>query len=304
LESATGKTSLFSLSGIFTYAGAGDNLYQSFSLTFSYQPNKVFSVQTSLPYVMNYGQNDLTYQEYEAVGIGDFRITAWADFTELLRSIKKGDKAGEKTLEEELPEEFMEDPFADVTGGDETAKESKKEKTKPDSSPHFKFGLGIKLPTGEYDLKDSLGILQPAGFQSGWGVSCLIIGAGYRQSFGKLRAVATLLYDLSGGENSVDYERGDVLRFDASVYYPLYPKYSLIGGIGYSLTSIPQEDIQNGIDVANTDGTFNSIVLLGSMKLYKSLSGVLLLKVPFGSSSSDSANDIDYQYSLGFTYNF
>ena len=48
---------MFSLSGIFTYAGAGDDLYQSFVTSANYQPNSILSIQVSLPYVWNSGED-------------------------------------------------------------------------------------------------------------------------------------------------------------------------------------------------------------------------------------------------------
>ena len=78
---AGGKSGI-SLSGIFTYAGAGDDLYQSFVISADWQANKAFTIQTSIPYLWNSGEDKLTFMEYEANGIGDVRVTAWADITD------------------------------------------------------------------------------------------------------------------------------------------------------------------------------------------------------------------------------
>jgi hypothetical protein len=171
-------------------------------------------------------------------------------------------------------------------------------------SPHFRFALGVKLPTGAYDIRDETNVLLPARFQPGWGVTSLVAGAGYRQSFGGVRVVATLMYEFSGGKNDEEYEHGDILRFDTCAYYPLYEKYSLIGGIGYSLTWVPREDREAGKKVEDTDGTFNSLNLTGIITVYSGLSAALTVKMPFGSSGSNSVNEVDFQYTLSLTYSF
>ncbi|MBW2993667.1 hypothetical protein KY317_03785 [Candidatus Woesearchaeota archaeon] len=161
----------------------------------------------------------------------------------------------------------------------------------------------MKFPTGDYEMKDSTGTLLPARFQPGGGVACPLLGARYLQSFGSLRIMATLLWEISGGENSVGYKRGDRLNFDATAYYPLYSKFSLVGGLGYSLNWIASEDRQDGARVDNTDGTFHSICVTGIATLYKQMSVILMVKMPFGSTSK-LENKLDFQYIFGFSYKF
>lgn len=289
---STGKQSVFSLSGIFTYAGSGDDLYQSFVTSVSWQPNRVLSIQASLPYAMNSGENKTTFMEYEAHGIGDARITAWADITQWLLSSEEP--------EEDIPEEFLEDEFAEEAGMTEPPAEDRK----ADTQPHFRFAVGVKFPTGDHKVRDASDMLLPARFQPGWGVTSPVLGAGYRQSFGDIRVVATLMCEISGGENSADYEHGDILRFDSAAYYPLYSKYSLVGGLGYSLTWIPREDRLAGERMKNTDGTFHSINLTGVVSVYHGLTAALMIKMPFGSASAGSENDLDFQYTFSLTYSF
>ncbi len=291
---------MFSLSGIFTYAGSGDDLYQSFVTSVNYQPNSIFSVQLSLPYVWNSGEDKTAFMEYKAHGIGDARITAWTDLSEwfIFPAVP------EEKKEEEIPEELLEDPFAELPGIPVVPEEEGKEAGKSDTYPHFRFGLGLKFATGDHDVRDSASSLLPARFQPGWGVTSPVVGVGYRQSFGSLRVVATLMYEISGGENSVDYKHGDILRFDSSAYYPLYEKYSLIGGVGYSLTWIPREDRLAGAKMRDTDGTFHSVAVTGVVTVYGGLSAALMVRIPFGSSGSGSVNDVDFQYTLSLTYSF
>jgi hypothetical protein len=246
--------------------------------------------------VWNSGEDEATFMEYKAHGVGDARLTAWADLTKWffapeIPSGEPGD-AGEE-----------EDPLAELMDAPVTAQEQEPS-PEADSRPHFRFALGVKFATGDHKVRDSLDRLLPTRFQPGWGVTSPVVGAGYRQAFGKLNAVATFMYEFSGGENSVDYRHGDVLRLDTCAYYPLCEKYSLTGGLGYSLTWIPSDDRLAGVRVKGTDGTFHSINLVGVFTLYRGLSAALMVKMPFGSTSSSSVNDVDFQYALSLTYSF
>lgn len=287
---------------MFTYAGSGDDLYQSLVTSANWQPNKVFSLSLSLPYVWNSGENKLTYMEYEAHGIGDVRLTAWADITQWLLSSELSQP--EEKEQEEVPEEFLEDPFAEVTGEPLPSGEGEKKAGKPDNYAHFRFGLGVKFPTGDHKVRDAADNLLPSRFQPGWGVANPLVGTGYRQSFGSLKVSATLMYEISGGENSVDYKHGDIIRFDCSAFYPVYSKLSLKAGLGYSLTLILQSDRLGGQIVKNTNGTFHSINVAGVIPVYRRLTAALIIKMPFGSKSSDSVNDLDFQYTLSLAYRF
>lgn len=300
---SSGKPSFLSLSGVFTYAGSGDDVYQSFSASASWQPNPILTVQASLPYVWNSGEDKLTFMEYEAHGTGDTRITAWADITEWLFAQKPAAAGAGKSDDEGIPEEFLEDEFSQAAGAPPAAEQEKKS-APSDSRPHFRFGLGLKLPTGDCDIRDALDKLLPSRFQPGWGVTSPIVGVGYRQSFGSLRAVATLLYELSGGENSEDYRHADILRLDTTAYYPIYRKYSLVGGLGYSLTWIPYDDRLAGRRVSRTHGTFHSLNVTAVCGLYRGINALVMVKIPFGPSSSGSENNLDYQYTFGLTYSF
>lgn len=245
--------------------------------------------------------------KYEAHGYGDARITAWADITEWLMpaetSVEKPQEANEQAEVEEIFRERFDRP-GDIPPAFKEEKKKKGDAQQPESYPHFRFGLGMKLPTGKHNLRDSQGVLLPARFQPGWGVTSPVIGAGCRRSFGKLRAVCTLMYEVSGGENSVDYKRADILRFDSWAYYPLSEKYSLVGGLGYSLTWIAGEDRSAGVKVKGTNGTFHSVNLAGNIALQGDLSAALLIKVPFGSSSTGSQKKLDFQCILSVTYSF
>jgi hypothetical protein len=266
----------------------------------NWQPSRIFSIQVSLPYVWNSGEDKTIFMEYEARGLGDARITAWVDMTEW-SYLSKIESAQDGKSEDEVPDEFLEDPFAEITGT--SIREEKKEKGRGEY-PHFRLGLGVKLPTGDHDVKDSSDRSLPARFQPGWGVASPVVGAGYRQSFGDFNVVGTLVYEISGGENSEDYEHDDILRFDFSVYYPLYQPLSLIGGLGYSLTNIRGEDYDRGLEVGDTDGSFHSIVVTGLIGVYRGLSAIVVVKIPFGSAGSNSVNDVDFQYSAGLSYSF
>ncbi len=273
-------------------------MYQSFAASVSWQPGKVLSFQASIPHVWNSGEDKTTFMEYEAHGIGDVRITAWADMTEWLFSTPPPDEKED----EGIPDEFLEDEFGEMMGA--TTEPEDKPATPADSRLHFRLALGIKLATGEHDIRDATDKLLPSRFQPGWGVTSPIVGVGCRQSFGSLRLVGTLLYELSGGENSEDYKHADILRVDCTAYYPIYSKYSLIGGLGYSLTWIPYDDRQSGRRVSRTHGTFHTLNLTAVCTLYKNLNALLMVKIPFGPSSSGSENSLDFQYSFGLTYSF
>ncbi len=266
------------------------------------QPGRVLSLQLSLPCVMNSGEDKTTFTEHKALGTGDMRITAWLDLSEWF-IFRKDKDAGD---EEEIPDDLLKDPFSEMAG--ETAQ--KTEPTQKKSFTHFRLGFGARLPTGRHKLRDDIPernqyrLLLPARYQPGYGTASPVLGAGYRQNFGKLRAVATLQYEFSGGKNSVKYQHGDILRLDANLFYPLLEKPLLVAGLGHSLTWIPREDRSNHVKVANSDGTFRSVTLTAVLSVYKGLSALVVVKIPYGSSSSTTGNDIDRQYSLGLMYNF
>jgi hypothetical protein len=299
----SGKSSVFSLSGAFTYAGTGNDLYQSFSTSATWQPGVIFSVQVSVPYVWNSGEDKLTFMEYEANGIGDMRITAWADMTEWL-FMPRTLQSEKKSPDEGPPAGFLPDPFAGLAQPPAEPEEQKGSEVNKDTRAHFRFGLGLRLSTGDHKVRDSADVLLPTRFQPGWGVTSLVTGIGYRQNFGNVRTNATLMYEPSGGENSVDYKHGDIIRFDTGAYYPLYEKYSLVGGLGYSLTWISTEDRSAGIKVKDTDGTFHSINLICGVAVCRGLSVALRIRMPVNSTSSVSGNNVDFQYGLSLTYYF
>lgn len=290
------ESAVFSLSSIFTHASSDEEIYESSIISAIWQPGDIFRLHLLMPYVWNSGEDRATSTKCEAHGIGDVRVIAWAGMT-------KRRTSKERHSEKRTQESTSGDPFAESENTAPAPQNHQKSSYTTDTRPHLWLGLGAKLPTGSCDLQDSSGTLLPSRFQPGWGVISPIMGLSCHQNLTNIRLAATVTCEVSGGENSVEYKHSSILRADSAFYYPL-SNNTFLGGLGYSLTWIPDEDRQAGVKVEDTDGTFHFANVTGVFTPCRSITALFSVKVLLHSSQSYSEDNIRVKYTLSFTYAF
>lgn len=103
----------------------------------------------------------------------------------------------------------------------------------------FFVGAGVKLPTGEHDIFDmdkydfdrskaitgeyseTDGFLPPS-FQLGTGTTDVNLGFTYSQRFWRLTPTAGFVYTVSGGANSLAYERSDKISWNVASRFAIH----------------------------------------------------------------------------------
>ncbi len=169
-----------------------------------------------------------TVLSYSNGGIGDLAISAWADCARLLGLVLGGGagKAGETKA----------GPPGSAAGGGGAASAGSADPFAGVGRPMLLIGAGIKLPTGEHDARDadkyafdrsksltgeyseSDGIL-PVGYELGSGTTDFQFGAAYQQRFWRFVLSGGIACQLSGGSNSVGYERSDIASLSIAVKF-------------------------------------------------------------------------------------
>ena len=128
---------------------------------------------------------------------------------------------------------------------------------KEPSGHSFQFGLGAKLPTGEFEerLADSVN----PGFQVGTGSVDGIFALGYNYG-GNTFGVNTLLTYYLKGENKNEYQFGNQISYTANAYFPLVNNENMsimpflgVSGDFYELIK------QYGETIADTDGKITNL---------------------------------------------
>jgi hypothetical protein len=118
------------------------------------------------------------------------------------------------------------------------------------------FSAGVKLPTGRTSGKDSEGNLLDAHIQLGTGSTDALLGLSGFITFQRVALIANLLGAItSPGANG--HEFGDILNYDASIRYRLYPSeygdiqlFTTIGVFG----EFRAREIQDGVPIASSGG--------------------------------------------------
>lgn len=201
--------------------------------------------------------------------------------------------------------------------------------------PAFYVGLGIKLDTGTDDefnyhkgymetrmpgytgeASESFGILHPR-FQTGTGTEDILTGVVYQQRFGHFQPSVGMAYQMTGGENSVGYERSDKLSWAVATKYMVWcdegREFSLRGGISGLIALNHDVDHSENTFLAgsqkngNVDGTKDDWMFWSvgvGYDLMEDLSLNVGLTLPLGHQDSGSEYAFDHQYSVSLEYRF
>jgi hypothetical protein len=130
------------------------------------------------------------------------------------------------------------------------------------------FSVGAKLPTGKTDGRDSEGELLDAHIQLGSGSTDVLLGASGFLTFQRVALIANLLGAItSKGANG--HQFGDILNYDASIRYRLYPSeyddtqlFATFGVYG----ELRGKEVQDGAAIASSGG--NVVFLSPGFQLY------------------------------------
>ncbi len=170
--------------------------------------------------------------------------------------------------------------------------------TRPLSKHSIQFGVGAKLPTGEFEerLTDRVN----PGFQVGTGSFDGIFSLGYNYGGDKIGFNALLTYYLKGA-NKNDYRFGNQFSYVGTSFYRIpFNKFSLMPFLGIS-GDIYNEIEQFGERLADTDGR----ILNGTIGAECTLNRVILganLAVPVAQDLF--GDNVQAQERLSFYVNF
>jgi hypothetical protein len=254
---------------------------------------------------------------YNDDGLGDITLMGWLD---LLYPFTHGERI-ETTAVSDV--EYVEEEHSPEGVGD----------------PFFYLGLGVKLDTGvhdersiakyNYDRKGPFGDLTsversvadgvvPAAYQTGTGTTDLLASLVYQQQFGHWIPVASLSYQMTGGDNSVGYEFSDKFSWSAGTKYvisqtPDCRQFYVNGAISGLLNMDPDKDHSENTkllgsqkvgDVPQTEGTYNFYGFGVGYDITTSIRVNASFTLPLGTHNSDSDNSFDRQIGVGVQYRF
>ncbi|MFH2002739.1 MAG: hypothetical protein ABIK28_23915 [Planctomycetota bacterium] len=313
---------------------SGDSTYDSFSLNVRVKPTRWLQFTASLPYasvdasdkirdmydIDNDGNLDPRTRElkYSNDGAGDLVLMGWVNALYPLFN------AGEKPVEADPDAAYK--ALSDI--GD----------------PALFVGLGVKLPTGAEDafdqgkyvidressdstiLSKSDGIL-PTRFQMGTGTTDPLFGMVYQQSLGRFQPSIGVSYQISGGENSVGYERSDRFGVNASLKYTAYSsddcskQFHLSGGVSW-VNSL-DDDYDHSLDpkifkdgaanpryglekgtVHGSKGSYTFYSIGLGYDISRSLSVNASLTLPLSGSDEESTYSFDRSFGLSLSARF
>jgi hypothetical protein len=89
------------------------------------------------------------------------------------------------------------------------------------------FSLGVKLPTGKFDVTNDEGEMAERMLQPGTGTTDLLAGVFYNRLFANSGSVFTQARYESATDSRDDYRPGDRLFIDFGYRYPLTPRFAL-----------------------------------------------------------------------------
>ena len=222
----------FTASTSFRYAVFHKTIYRTLCLGIDYAVNRWY-LHLSIPYVDNTRQRmTATSDRMEVSGLGDISFMAWYNLT-----------AKSKPVEKETP----------VQEKDVTKPEEKKEQIQSDNPLVILVGAGLKLATGDDSVHDRLGVFPPE-LQPGSGTVDKLFGVtAVKKVLGATGFIGTV-YQLTGGTNSIHYEKKDRAYWNAGLTYELSKKNRLNLSLALNGVDIWEEDRNNGIKVPNTKG--------------------------------------------------
>lgn len=165
--------------------------------------------------------------------------------------------------------------------------------SKPDASSEILVLLGVELPTGSTDERDSTGVF-PITQQPGSDSTDLILGAAAVWGFPTYTTYGDFSYKINGSES---YTFGNFLALNAGINYPLssMDQFSLVGEVNVEVAEQDESDpappvLPNGGDVPNTgyqkvfftpgiqwqSGKNSSFIFNAQVPVYQNLKGTQL----------------------------
>jgi|GEM_PF-3223428 len=312
-------SSIFGISLSASHADSGDAEYYSSSLGLRVRPLEWLQVTASVPYTRVKGKEIIWDQPtpgvdrknvfaYDERGLGDIVLMGWVNvlYPFLADRSTPADSQGRV---DDLSEMF--------------------------GSPSLFFGAGAKLDTGtheEWSMKkynfdrskattgefsDSDGML-PARFQLGTGTTDPLLGLVYQQRIGRVVPTAGVSYQVSGGENSIGYERSDRFSWSLGAKYILINhtdcrQLYLYGGASGSY--ILDDDVDHSEDTTtlgsqergsmeDTKGGYYFGTLSLGYDITENLTVSGAYTLPLDDQDSDSEYSFDHQISLSLRFSF
>ncbi len=293
----------------YNLAKSGDVDAKSMTASIKYRPLDWFLVSATVPFTKIKGQE-------EGRGILDYSVQDWGDATVMGWS--------------NLAYFFLDD-----TGQPAVAEEEGSDPLRGTGDPAFYVGLGLKLDTGtddEFDyhkaymqtrlpgstgeISESFGILHPR-FQTGTGTEDLLVGAVYQQRFGHFQPSVGVAYQMTGGENSVGYERSNKFSWALAAKYMFWcnegKEFAVRGGISGLIATEHDVDHSENVflggsqKIGSVDGTKDDWLFWSvgvGYDLMENLSLNLGATFPLGHQDSGSEYAFDHQYSMSLEYRF
>ncbi len=167
-------------------------------------------------------------------------------------------------------------------------------------------GIGVKAPTGKYDIKSDEGTSYPISLdphiQTGTGSWDVIYNIGYLLKYKKWGLNEEVLFK-QNGKNSNEYHFANRLSSTTSVYYN-YEKndFNLMPSIGYLFEYAGMDKSEN-IDQTNTNGSAHYIVP-GVDLYYKKFNWNLSFQKAFVENLRDVNMTNNYRWLFGMGYAF
>lgn len=165
---------------------------------------------------------------------------------------------------------------------------------------------GFTAPTGDDDERDALGVLPPS-VQPGTGAWDLFGGVIFTYQTLNYQIDAQLSYRLNGEAN--DFERGNVLRADASLQYRLWPRTLESGVPGFLYGVLESALVYRGKNEVSgsedPDSGGQSIVITpGLQYVTRRWIAEAGVEVPLLQDLNGTALETDYVIRAGFRINF
>lgn len=166
----------------------------------------------------------------------------------------------------------------------------------------FTAGVGVKLPTGEYKLRNSDGTINEPTIMPGTGSWDGILSAFYSYQITphEFSLFASGAYQFNG-ENSLNYRFGDVYQLNAGLNYRIAPK--LVSSLQLNLRASDNDEF-NGEKVPNTGGTWIYLTPGITLQTGESTSLYTHLQLPVYQYVNDSNLAPAFGLMVGASYNF
>ncbi len=158
------------------------------------------------------------------------------------------------------------------------------------------IGVGLKAPTGKYNINSNSGYLDQH-IQTGTGSWDVIYNAGYLLKYKKISFNEEILYRMNT-ENNLNYQFADRFSSNSTLYYTLGNNtISIIPSLGY-LLEFAKEDQLNDQAIINTNGTSHYLVA-GVDSYYKMLNFNLNFQKAFVENLRDTQTSNKYRFIIG-----